>query len=55
MITYNIELDNDSVEIVTHVLKKACLNEDVDYYMLEDYVKVINTIEKQVYNQLGGD
>lgn len=53
MNTYNIELDNKSVEIVTHVLKKACLREDVDYYMLEEYVKVINIIEKQMYNQLG--
>lgn len=44
---YNIEIDSRMLETLIHLIKVAVLSENIDYYMIEEYILIKKHLEKE--------
>lgn len=47
MVEYNIKLDSKMLETLIFMVKKSTLEENIDYYQIEEYVLIKKHLEKE--------
>lgn len=47
MVEYNIKLDSKMLETIIFMVKKSTLEENIDYYQIEEYVLIKKHLEKE--------